>query len=160
MGQATGWYVLTSTCERIDYLVESRSQIPSSPGVRRLVVFDKARCVALLPPVEDPGPDAGTVTFCVTEALRQMANFPVVIVREDWLLGVVAVQQLHYFLYELFAQSNRPQPPTGPKQWWRGRRHSTTRSGTTVRGPTRLNGEVTVWARELSRGVGGPSSRP
>lgn len=117
MGPATGWYVLTSTCERIDYLVEAESGISASPGVRRIAVFDKVGCADRLPAVEDPGPEQGTIVYCVTEALRQMANFPVVIVREDWLMGVVAVQQLHYFLYELFAQSNRPQPPTGPKQW-------------------------------------------
>jgi hypothetical protein len=48
-----------------------------------------------LPAVQDPGPEPQTIAFYVTEALRQMANFPVVIVRRDWLLGVVAVQQLH-----------------------------------------------------------------
>jgi hypothetical protein len=117
MGPATGWYVLTSTCARIDFLVEAESAISTPPGVRRIAVFDTAGCADRLAPVEDPGPDRGTVAHCVNEALRQMANFPVVLVRKDWLMGVVAVQQLHYFLYDLFAQANRPQPPTGPKQW-------------------------------------------
>jgi hypothetical protein len=40
-----------------------------------------------------------------------------VTVRDDWLLGVVAVQQVQLFLYELFAESNKPMPPAGPKQW-------------------------------------------
>ena len=39
------------------------------------------------------------------------------LVRDDWLLGVVAVQQIQMFLYQLFAESNKPAPPTGPKQW-------------------------------------------
>ncbi|HEU5043945.1 MAG TPA: hypothetical protein VFT75_07415 [Nocardioidaceae bacterium] len=117
MGSTSGWYVLTSSCERIDFLVESEATLASSPGVRRIAVFDKKGCAGRLPAVQDPGPEPQTIAFYVTEALRQMANFPVVIVRRDWLLGVVAVQQLHYFVYELFAQSNRPQPPTGPKQW-------------------------------------------
>jgi len=104
-------------CERIDFLLESEAELASGPGVRRLAVFDKNRCAQRLPPIDDPGPDRETMAFCITEALRQMANFPVVMVREDWLLGVVAVQQLHQYLYELFAQSNRPRPPTGPKQW-------------------------------------------
>lgn len=30
---------------------------------------------------------------------------------------VIAVQQVQLFLYELFAESNKPMPPTGPKQW-------------------------------------------
>ena len=29
----------------------------------------------------------------------------------------VAVQQIHLLLYELFAEANKPVPPTGPKQW-------------------------------------------
>jgi hypothetical protein len=40
-----------------------------------------------------------------------------VLVRDDWLLGVVAVQQVQMFLYQLFAESNKPAPPTGPKHW-------------------------------------------
>jgi hypothetical protein len=27
------------------------------------------------------------------------------------------VQQVQLFLYQLFAESNKPMPPTGPKQW-------------------------------------------
>ncbi len=30
---------------------------------------------------------------------------------------MIAVQQVQLFLYELFAESNKPMPPTGPKQW-------------------------------------------
>ena len=30
---------------------------------------------------------------------------------------MVAVQQVQLFLYQLFAESNKPAPPTGPKQW-------------------------------------------
>jgi predicted nucleotidyltransferase len=117
MGSATGWFVLTDTCERVDVLLETVSELATSPHTRRLAVFDKDGCERHLPAIRDPGPDAGVVGFCVTEAIRQMANLPVVFVRRDWLLGVVAVQQLHYFLYELFAQANRPQPPSGAKQW-------------------------------------------
>ena len=57
------------------------------------------------------------IRYCIEEAVRQAANFPTVLVREDWLLGVVAVQQVHQFLYSLFVEDNKPQPPTGPKQW-------------------------------------------
>ena len=30
---------------------------------------------------------------------------------------MIAVQQVQLFLYQLFAESNKPAPPTGPKQW-------------------------------------------
>jgi hypothetical protein len=49
--------------------------------------------------------------------LRQVANWPVVVVRQDWLMAVVGVQQTQLFLYQLYAESNKPAPPTGPKQW-------------------------------------------
>ncbi|HEX3921553.1 MAG TPA: hypothetical protein VHY31_04660 [Streptosporangiaceae bacterium] len=39
------------------------------------------------------------------------------VVHDDWLLGVIAVQQVQLFLYQLFAESNKPMPPSGPKQW-------------------------------------------
>jgi len=55
--------------------------------------------------------------YFIEETLRQAANFPTVVVRKDWLLGVVAVQQIHQHLYLLFAEANKPQPPSGPKQW-------------------------------------------
>ena len=57
------------------------------------------------------------ITYLIEETLRQAANFPAVLVRDDWLLGAVAVQQVQTFLYQLFAESNKPAPPTGPKQW-------------------------------------------
>lgn len=57
------------------------------------------------------------IAYLIEETIRQAANFPTVIVRDDWLMGVVAVQQVQLFLYQLFAESNKPMPPTGPKQW-------------------------------------------
>lgn len=33
--------VLTSTCERVDFVVESESSVSSSPGIRRIAVFDR-----------------------------------------------------------------------------------------------------------------------
>lgn len=32
-------------------------------------------------------------------------------------MGVVAVETVQLALYQLFAESNKPQAPTGPKQW-------------------------------------------
>jgi hypothetical protein len=110
-------YALTATCERLDVIAEPVSKLGATTLSRRVVVFDKDGLDQLIPPPGDPPPDAGTITFLIEETLRQAANFPAVIVRDDWLMGVVAVQQVQLFLYQLFAESNKPAPPTGPKQW-------------------------------------------
>ena len=111
------FYALTPTCERLDVITEPVSALPSSSLTRRLVVFDKDQLTKLLPETLDPGPDVAVARYAIEETIRQAANFPVVVVREDWLLGVVAVQQIHQHLYLLFVEANKPQPPTGPKQW-------------------------------------------
>jgi hypothetical protein len=110
-------YALTRTCERFDVIAEPAGQLPQTTLTRRVPVFDKDGLGQAIPPPADPPPDAGTITFLIEETLRQAANFPAVTVRQDWLLGVIAVQQVQLFLYQLFAESNKPAPPTGPKQW-------------------------------------------
>src|ERR1700722_15985281 len=114
---AVSLYALTPGCERFDVIAERVSALPGTGLRRRVVVFDRDELTGLIPPPADPPPDRGTVSFLIEETLRQAANFPAVVVREDWLLGVVAVQQIRLFLYELFAESKKPMPPTGPKQW-------------------------------------------
>lgn len=111
------FYALTETCARFDVIAEPAGKLPQTTLTRRVTVFDKDGLSQLIPPPADPPPDDGTITFLIEETLRQAANFPAVIVRQDWLLGVVAVQQVQLFLYQLFAESNKPAPPTGPKQW-------------------------------------------
>jgi len=117
---ATGegsFYALTTTCERFDVISEPVSKLASTPLSRRIVVFDKDDLDRLIPPPNDPPPNVSALSYLIEETLRQAANFPTVIVRQDWLLGVIAVQQVQLFLYQLFAESNKPMPPTGPKQW-------------------------------------------
>jgi hypothetical protein len=117
---ATGegnFYALTTTCERFDVICEPVSKLASTPLSRRIVVFDKDDLDRLIPPPNDAPPNTTAMTYLIEETLRQAANFPTVIVRQDWLLGVIAVQQVQLFLYQLFAESNKPMPPTGPKQW-------------------------------------------
>ena len=111
------FYALTPGCERFDVIAERASAVPGTGARRRVVVFDRDELTQLIPPPDDPPPDPATIGFLIEETLRQAANFPTVIVRDDWLMGVVAVQQVQLFLYELFAESNKPAPPTGPKQW-------------------------------------------
>jgi len=114
---AGSFYALTPACERLDVIAEPVGKLASTRLTRRLVVFDRDRLDRLIPPIADPPPDPGVIAYLIEETLRQAANFPAVLVRDDWLLGVIAVQQVQVFLYQLFAESNKPAPPTGPKQW-------------------------------------------
>lgn len=111
------FYALTTDCLRFDVISEPVGKLPESVLTRRIVVFDKDGLNSLIPPSADPPPNARDIAYVIEETLRQAANFPTVIVRQDWLLGVIAVQQVQLFLYELFAESNKPTAPTGPKQW-------------------------------------------
>jgi hypothetical protein len=111
------FYALTTTCERFDVISEPVGKLSETLVSRRIVVFDKDGLDQLIPPPSDPPPSAGAIAGLIEETLRQAANFPVVMVRGDWLMGVIAVQQVQLFLYQLFAEANKPMPPSGPKQW-------------------------------------------
>ncbi len=116
-GGPGSFYALTPTCERFDVICEKVSQTATSHLTRRIMVFDKDNLSERIPEPQDPAPDPAVIRSLIEEILRQAANFPTVVVRKDWLLGVVAVQQVHLTLYQLFVEANKPQPPTGPKQW-------------------------------------------
>ena len=116
-GLPGSFYTLTPTCERLDVICERVSATSTSEITRRVPVFDKDGLTSLVPPPHDPRPDPKVIESVTREVLRQAANFTVVVVRDDWLLGVVGVQEIHRMLYQLFAEANKPQPPTGPKQY-------------------------------------------
>lgn len=116
-GMPGSFYALTPRCERVDVITEKVSAISTSSLTRRLVVFDRDDLSVRVLSPSDPAPDPGLMRYYIEEALRQAANFLTVVVRKDWLLGVVAVQQSHQYLYLLLSEANKPQPPTGPKQW-------------------------------------------
>lgn len=111
------FFALTPTCERVDVLTERVSDLPTSFLTRRVTVFDHDGLTAQVPKPSDPGAHPEAIRYSIEETLRQAANFPIVLVRQDWLMGVVAVQSIHMLLYQLFTESNKPMPPSGPKQW-------------------------------------------
>jgi predicted nucleotidyltransferase len=111
------FFALTPTCERLDVVTERVSDLSTSKLTRRIIVFDRDNLTAHVPKPTDPDANPEVIRYCIEETLRQAANFPIVLIRQDWLLGVVAVQQIHFFLYELLTEANKPMPPTGPKQW-------------------------------------------
>jgi len=115
---AGSFYSVTATCERLDVVVEAVSAVATSPYRHRLAVFDRDGLDALVPaPAHEPGPDPARLATLVEECFRQQVNLPTVTVREDWLMGVVAVQQVHLILYQLLVAGNAPLPPMGVKQW-------------------------------------------
>lgn len=116
-GMPGSYFALTPTCERVDVLVERVSALSTSFLTRRLTVFDRDGLTAHVPTPTDPDPSPEAIRYPIEETLRQAANFPAVLVRQDWLMGVIAVQQIHLLLYQLFTESNKPMPPSGPKQW-------------------------------------------
>jgi hypothetical protein len=115
-GRPGSLYALTPACERFDVVTERASRPGSTPGAR-LPVLDRDGLHNLLPAPEPRHPDPARIAGLIEECLRQAANFPTVTVRDDWLLGVVAVQEVHLLLYGLFVESNEPLPPMGAKQW-------------------------------------------
>jgi hypothetical protein len=116
-GRPGSFYALTVTCERIDVVTERVSELGTVQRGARLLIMDRDGLVGLLPQTQLRAPDSARIAYLVEECLRQAANFPTVTVRDDWLLGVVAVQEIHMMLYQLFVESNQPLPPMGPKQW-------------------------------------------
>ncbi|BAK34882.1 hypothetical protein MLP_18680 [Microlunatus phosphovorus NM-1] len=111
------FYALTPGCERFDIFSERVSELPRTNLRRRVSIFDRDDLTASIPAPDDPPPDPDTISTAVRETLRTAANIQTVLVREDWLLGVVAVGTIHSLLYQLFAEANKPQPVTGPKQY-------------------------------------------
>ena len=128
-GRPGSWYSVTPDCARFDaVVVPARARDADRPLGRRLV-YDRDAEVLDAPASDaaaageaeaDPGtgPDPQRLAGVVEEFLRQQAGFaPSVVSRGDWLLGVVAIEQVQLMLYQLFVESNQPLPKSGVKQW-------------------------------------------
>lgn len=58
-----------------------------------------------------------TIAGIVEEFFRDYAMFHIVVDREDWLLGLEAINVVRELLYKLFVEENPPLPMMGVKRW-------------------------------------------
>ncbi len=110
-------YAVTTERLRLDIVAEPASRVASSFFRHRLVVFDRDGLDAVVPEPSAPGPSIDRVAALVEEFFRDYGMFPVVLEREDWLLGLEAIHLYRGLLYQLFVEMNAPLPPMGVKQW-------------------------------------------
>jgi hypothetical protein len=113
------FFSTTEGCERLDVVCEPVSDVPTTPHRHRRTVFDRDGLDAGVPKPEPlPGPDIARMQAIVEEFLRIQAIAPFMLFeRRDLLVVVSGVQALQQMLYDLFVESNQPQPPMGIKQW-------------------------------------------
>lgn len=111
-------YSLTDECLRLDVVVETAGQIPTTGFRHRALVFDRDGLDAQVPePEPGKGPDPSRIAGLVEEFFRDYGMFDVVTVRGDGLLGLEAIHFLRGLLYQLLVESNAPHPPMGVKRW-------------------------------------------
>ena len=110
-------YAVTPDRLRLDIVSEPASRVPNSFFRSRAVVFDRDGLDALVPAPADDPPSGERIAMLVEEFFRDVGMFPVVVEREDWLLGVEAIHLVRSLLYQLFVEVNAPLPPMGVKQW-------------------------------------------
>jgi hypothetical protein len=112
---------VTPDCLRLDVVAEPAGAARPADLARRLPVLHKDGPATAQEPAAEPvapGPNPARLTEMAEEFLRQMTIFPAAVVaRQDWLLGVIGVQNVHLMLYQLFVEANQPLPPMGVKQW-------------------------------------------
>lgn len=111
-------YSVTPGRERFDVVVEPVSRLATTPFRTRVVVFDRDGLDTIVPdPEARTGPSSVKLAAIVEEFFRDYGMFPVVVEREDWLLGLEAIHFLRGLIYQLFVEANAPQPPMGAKMW-------------------------------------------
>lgn len=126
-GAPGSWYSVTPDCARFDAIVVPVGSQIAARTSGRLLVYDRdaqpgadlsAETATADSEDPGPGPNPDNLLGLVEEFLRQQASFaPSVVSRDDWLLGVAAIEQVQMLLYQLFVESNQPLPPSGAKQW-------------------------------------------
>ena len=110
-------YAVTPDRLRLDVVVEPASRVAGSPFRHPALVFDRDGVGAVVPPPDHHLPSRDRVTAIVEEFFRDTGMFPVVLEREDWLLGIEGIHLVRSLLYQLFVEMNAPLPPMGVKRW-------------------------------------------
>ena len=112
------FYSVTPSMERLDVVTEPVGKLANSLHSVRLLVLDKNGCDALVPErIAQPGPAPHAIATLVEEFFRDYAMFHTVVDREDWLLGLEAINLIRGLLYRLYVEANAPVPLTGVKRW-------------------------------------------
>ena len=112
------FYSVTPDWHRLDVVVERAGDIENTFFRTRTAVLDRDGLASRLPAPDAPnGPSPEKIAGLIEEFLRIHGLLPVIVTRRDWLLGVEGVHTLRSLLYQLFAESNAPHPPTGVKKW-------------------------------------------
>ncbi len=112
------FYSVTPTMERLDVVTERVSALANTFHRTRLAVLDKDDCATMVPPPwPSLRPAPATLAGIIEEFYRDYAMFPVVVDRQDWLLGIEAVGVVRGLLYKLYVEANAPQPMMGVKRW-------------------------------------------
>lgn len=109
----------TTSCTRLDVIVERVSSLPDTTHRYRRVVFDRDELDATVPAPEPIlGPDPAKLHVIVEEFFRILAISPFMLdQRRDYLVSLEGVHALRQLLYDVFVESNQPLPPMGIKQW-------------------------------------------
>ena len=83
-------YAVTPDRLRLDIVSEPASRVPQSIFRYRAIVFDHDGLDASVPAPATDSPSRERIAMLVEEFFRDVGMFPVVVEREDWLLGVEA----------------------------------------------------------------------
>lgn len=110
-------YSITPGFERLDFVVEPVSALPTTAHQFRAVVFDRDGLDGQVPRLSSGvGPSPSTVEALITEYFRVNA-VETILVRDDWLLAREHLHLVTSLIYRLLVEANAPLPPMGVKQW-------------------------------------------
>ena len=108
------FYSVTPDWHRLDVVVERVSDLSHSMMRTRQAVLDRDGLATQLPAEDPPAPASPErVAALVEEFLRIHGLLPVIVVRQDWLLGVEGVHTLRSLLYQVFVEASAPHAVTG-----------------------------------------------
>ena len=112
------WYSVAPDGARLDIVVEKESDLVRSLHRHRLALVDPDGLSARVPsPPVPTGPDPGGVEWRLKELFRALCLIEVLVVREDWLLGVQGCALMQRTLADLYAAANGTASTNGVKHY-------------------------------------------